>query len=89
MNIFEKLAKVADNLDKRGLHKEADKIDVILKQSGITDWLQEFFMGKKMPKCDCSCESCQYAQSAYNRPTIALKHHMKCEQNCPIKAANQ
>lgn len=87
MDILKKLTKIADDLDQKGLHKEADKIDKILKESGVIDWVKEFFMGKKTPECTCNCESCTYAKSAYNRPAIALKYHMQCEQDCQIKAA--
>lgn len=89
MNIIQRLANLANTLDEKGLYKEADKIDDILKESGISDWLKEFFMGEKAPDCSCNCESCQYARSAYNRPAIAMKHHMKCTQGCPIKAAKE
>lgn len=89
MDILNKLSKIADDLDQKGLYKEADKIDEIIKDSGIGDWVKEFFMGKKVPECNCNCDSCQYAQSAYNRPAVALKYHMQCEQGCPIKAAKQ
>lgn len=38
-NILQRLAKIADDFDKKGLHKEADAIDEILKQAD--EWTQE------------------------------------------------
>jgi len=62
--ILEELIKIANDLDKQGLRKEADYLDVVIKEAGI------FFGGKKealpetfeefedmvnAPSCDLAC----------------------------------
>ena len=66
--ILEELVKIANDLDKQGLRKEADYLDAIIKRSG-TGWLGKLMGGKEAlpetfeefenivndPSCDQAC----------------------------------
>jgi hypothetical protein len=80
MKLLEKLAELADELDKMGHHGEADEIDTLLKDSGLIEWLR----GKARPTCTCNCDVCKAGQ-ARSGPH-ALEYHNQCQTGkCEIK----
>jgi hypothetical protein len=41
--MIKELIKLADHLDSKGMHKEADYVDALVKKAGLMDGAQSFF----------------------------------------------
>lgn len=82
MNILQKLAELANTLDKMGQIEAANEIDDILKDAGFMDWLSN----KMTPvQCTCDCESCQAGRDRGG--PHSLEYHSQCNSGkCQIKA---
>ena len=67
--MIKELIRLANHLDQKGLTKEADYLDNIIKKATITQTFKE-----SMKKCNTDCEKCE-----------TKEEFEKCLESCGIK----
>lgn len=85
--MFKRLARLANKLDELGHSEAADKVDNILREAGLGDWLKEKLdpvaWGKRQIQkvCSCLCSNCKKAKGTEGT-TVQKLHCKNKETGC-------